>query len=135
MIIRSDGSDPHRQFRPIAFALAVLGAVLATGTPAQENIRLDIKPWTELEALDAPGSRVQRFAFTARGVSGMEFPIPESGNMFCTLNQQINLLLNYYPATDRWVFQVQLNDSSQFAAGGIATCLDLTKAAGRGMPK
>lgn len=102
--------------------LPVIAALLPVPAVSQQNPRFDIPAWHELEPLDPAGARIQRFAFTARGVSGLEFPIPGSQKMFCVLNQEHNLLLNYYPANDTWVFQVQLNATSQFAAGGIATC-------------
>lgn len=109
------------------FAIAAAGLAMLAPALAQQ-LRFDIPAWTELEPLDATDARIQRFAFTARGVGGQEFAIPQSQNMFCVLNQDYNLLLNYYPEKDTWVFQVTLNAESQFAAGGIATCVDLSKA-------
>ncbi len=102
--------------------LPVVASLLSVPAASQQNPRFDILAWHELEPLDPTGARIQRFAFTARGVSGLEFPIPDSQKMFCVLNQEHNVLLNYYPTNDTWVFQVQLNSTSQFAAGGIATC-------------
>lgn len=113
---------------PSKLAVAVAG-ILTIGPALAQELRFDIPAWTELEPLDATDARIKRFAFTARGVGGQEFAIPESQNMFCVLNQDYNLLLNYYPEKDAWVFQVTLNAESQFAAGGIATCVDLTKVA------
>lgn len=131
MLTRPHGATHGSHLCSITCSLILLGAVLGTDAFAQEGVRPAVKPWTELEALDPPGAHIRRFAFTGRGVGGLEFPIPDSNNMFCTLNQQLNLLLNYYPARDAWVFQVQLNDSSRFAAGGIATCVDLSKVSSR----
>jgi hypothetical protein len=121
-------SITHRKFQ-IPLAIGLLAAVPAF---SQEEIRTDIPSWTEIEALDSVDAPIKRFAFTARGVAGQEFEIPGSARLFCTLNQDYNVVLNYYPATDTWKFQIRLNPSAQFAAGGIATCLDLRpRTAGR----
>lgn len=108
--------------------LVLICLTVMTSIPlyAQSQIRIDIPPWFELEALDSPDAAIKRYALTARGSAGMEFPIVGSQGLFCVLNQEHNLLLNYYPERDEWVFQVQLNPSAQFAAGGIATCLQRT---------
>lgn len=103
-------------------------ALVTSGASAQD-LRADVPPLLEIDRLDPEGSRIERFAFTARGVIAREMEIPNSQNRFCTLGQAHNVVLNYYPTRDAWVFQVRNNDSAQFAAGGIATCLDLTQVA------
>lgn len=108
---------------------ALVGAVLflvSSQTRVQE-LRTDIPPLIEIDRLDPEGRHIERFAFTARGAVAREVPIPGSKNRFCTLQHDHNVVLNYYPTRDEWVFQVQSNDSAQFAAGGIATCLDLAQ--------
>ena len=92
-----------------------------------QSLRTDIPPLIEIDRLDPEGSRIERFAFTSRGAIVREVAIPQSQNRFCTLEHEHNVVLNYYPTRDEWVFQVQSNDSAQFAAGGTATCLDLTQ--------
>ena len=109
----------------IGVSLAV-GAFASVSTYAQD-LRTDISPLIEVDRLDPVGSRIERFAFTARGAVAREVPIPNSQNRFCTLEHEHNVVLNYYPSRDEWVFQVQSSESAQFAAGGIATCLDLTQ--------
>ena len=102
-------------------------ALLLPLTISGQELRSDIPVLIEIDRLDPAGSRIERFAFTARGAMAREVPIPESQNRFCTLQQAYNVVLNYYPGRDEWVFQVQSNSSAQFAAGGIAVCLDLTQ--------
>lgn len=106
-------------------ALALLFLLAPSATGAQ-SLRADIPPLLELDRLDPEGARIERFALTARGAIAREIEIPDSQNRFCTLGQAHNVVLNYYPTRDAWVFQVQSNDSAQYAAGGIATCLNLT---------
>lgn len=106
--------------------ISLFVAVLAIA-PASAQLRTDIPPLLEIDRLDPEGSRIERFAFTARGAMAREMPIPKSQNRFCTLEHEHNVVLNYYPSRDEWVFQVQSNDSAQYAAGGIATCLDLSQ--------
>ena len=101
--------------------------VMVAASSALGQLRTDIPPLIEIDRLDPEGSRIERFAFTARGAVAREVPIPNSQDRFCTLEHEHNVVLNYYPSRDEWVFQVQSNDSAQFAAGGIATCLDLTQ--------
>jgi len=91
-------------------------------------MRIDIPPLVELDTLDPPEAVIKRFAFTARGVMAQEFAIPNSQKMFCRLSNAYNVELNYYPASDEWIFQVQSVPAAQLAAGGIAICLDWTRA-------
>lgn len=93
---------------------------------AQEALRLDLPRLVEIDAMDGQESRVKRFAITARGALGQEVKIPNSQNFFCTLSHAYNMVLNYYPENDEWIFGVQANPEAQFAAGGLATCLDLS---------
>lgn len=104
------------------FALALFGA----SSGQSQALRTDIPSLIELDRLDAEGSRIERFALTARGAIAREIEIPGSQQMFCTLGQAHNVVLNYYPSRDAWVFQVQSNESAQYAAGGIAMCLSLS---------
>jgi hypothetical protein len=106
----------------------VNGPVLGQSN-SSDSLRTDIPPLVELDALDPPEAVVRRFAFTARGVMAQEFAIPNSQNMFCRLSNQYNLELNYYPASDEWIFQVRSAPEAQLAAGGIAICLDWKRAA------
>ena len=101
------------------FALSPLGST--------QDLRTDIPTLIEIDRLDPEGSRIERFAFTARGAMAREVPIPDSRNRFCTLSQAYNVVLHYYPDRDEWVFAVQANTSAPYAAGGVATCLDLTQ--------
>ncbi len=107
--------------------LSLMPVLLMMTAPVAAQLRTDIPPLMEIDRLDPEGSRIERFAFTARGAIAREMPIPNSQNRFCTLEHEHNVVLNYYPTRDEWVFQVQSNGSAQFAAGGIATCLDLTQ--------
>lgn len=84
-------------------------------------------PLVELDLLDAADAPIRRYALTTRSAPVREVPIPNSQNLFCTLGQDHNVILNYYPDVDTWVFQVDATDSARRAAGGIATCLDLTQ--------
>ena len=93
---------------------------------AQEALRLDLPRLVEIDAMDGQQSRIKRFAITARGMIGQEVKIPRSQKFFCTLSHAYNMVLNYYPDNDEWIFGVQSNPSAQFAAGGLATCLDLS---------
>ena len=112
-------------------ALALLAALIASA-PALAQMRTDIPPLAEIDPLDPADAVIKRFAFTARGVMAQEFPIPNSQNMFCRLSNQYNVELNYYPASDEWIFQVQSLPAAQLAAGGIAICLDWKRAAQAG---
>ena len=109
--------------RSVVAAAALLLPLAASG----QELRTDIPVLIEIDRLDPAGSRIERFAFTARGAMAREVAIPDSSNRFCTLQQAYNVVLNYYPSRDEWVFQVQSNASAQLAAGGIAVCLDLTQ--------
>lgn len=95
---------------------------------AQADLRFDLPRLVEIDELDPRDARVKRFYITARGVLGQEFPIPDSQNFFCTLTHAHNMVLNYYPEKDEWVFNVQADPKAQYAAGGLATCVDLGKA-------
>lgn len=127
---RTKHGTPRRQLRGLCFAqlIGVSAALLLTPmTALTQDLRTDIPPLLEIDRLDPEGSRIERFAFTARGAIARGMEIPNSQNRMCTLGQAHNVVLNYYPTRDAWVFQVQNNDGAQFAAGGIATCLDLTQ--------
>ena len=115
----------HARLRIITRSLAVL-VLLAGPAGAQETLRLDLPRLVEIDAMDGQESRVKRFAITARGALGQEIKIPDSQNFFCTLSHAYNMVLNYYPENDERIFWVQSNPGAQFAAGGLATCLDLS---------
>jgi hypothetical protein len=110
--------------RSLTVALRALPAI-----GAAEELRTDIPPLIEIDRLDPEGARIERIAFTARGMMAREVPIPNSQNRFCTLSYPYNVALHYYPDRDEWVFQVQSNESAQFAAGGVAVCLNLSASA------
>ena len=108
----------------IGSTLAIIFMAAPVSALADE-LRSDIPPLIEIDRLDPEGSRIERFAFTARGMMAREVAIPNSQNRFCTLSYPYNVALHYYPDRDEWVFQVQSNESAQFAAGGVAVCLNL----------
>jgi hypothetical protein len=116
----------------LLLALSVGGGPAFGQSNSSDSLRTDIPPLVELDALDPPEAVVRRFAFTARGVMAQEFAIPKSQNMFCRLSNQYNVELNYYPASDEWIFQVRSVPEAQLAAGGIAICLDWKRAAQAG---
>jgi len=119
-------------------ALLLSRAVVAADAPPaatstdEYGLRTDIPRLAEIDAFDPPEAVVKRFAFTARGAVPSEYAIPGSQHMFCRLSNQYNVELNYYPASDEWVFQVQGRPEAQLAAGGIAICLDWKRAARAG---
>ncbi len=84
-------------------------------------------PLVEIDALDPPGAPIRRYAFTARHAPVREVPIPDSQGLFCTLGLAHNVILNYHRDIDTWAFQVEATESARLAAGGVATCLDLTQ--------
>ncbi len=108
--------------RTVLILCAMLPVAAHSQDTNAQDTRWDIPPLVEVDALDPPSAAVRRFAFTARGVMAQEFALPNSQGLFCRLSNQHNLELNYYPASDEWIFQVQSNASAQLAAGGIAIC-------------
>ena len=106
-----------------------LPAWLSDATAQDQQWRMD-DPLVEIDSLDPPDAPIRRYAFTAARAPAREAPIPASQNLFCTLAHDHNVVLNYYPDIDTWVFQVDATDEARRAAGGIATCLDLTQAGG-----
>ena len=114
---------PRITTRSLAVSLLMF---LTLPAGAQEALRLDLPKLVEIDAMDGQQSRIKRFAITARGMIGQEVKIPNSQKFFCTLSHAYTVVLNYYPENDEWLFGVQSNPSAQFAAGGLATCLDLS---------
>ena len=99
----------------------------AKDTAAQDQQWLMDDPLVEIDLLDPPDAPIRRYAFTAARVPAREAPIPNSQGLFCTLAHDHNVVLNYYPDIDTWVFQVDATDDVRRATGGVATCLDLTQ--------
>ena len=111
---------------------AVLTGMSLIGPVAgQDQEWLMDEPLIELDTLDPPDAPIRRYALTARHAPVREVPIPDSHDLFCTLGLAHNVILNYYPDIDTWVFQVDATASAQQVAGGIATCLDLTQSGRR----
>lgn len=116
----------------IGAAAATWSTLLAlVGAQGQDQEWLMDDPLIEIDLLDPPDAPIRRYALTARNAPVREVPIPDSQNLFCTLGQDHNVILNYYPDIDTWAFQVDATDSARRAAGGIATCLDRTEQAPR----
>lgn len=122
--------DKHTCIGFIGLALALTGVCLIEppAAHAQDQQWLMDDPLVEIDLLDPSDAPIRRYALTASRAPAREVPIPESQNLFCTLAHDHNVVLNYYPDIDTWVFQVDATAEARKVAGGIATCMDLTKA-------
>ncbi len=120
----------HRSISNLHTTLLVLSAVIIQSAAAwgQDQQWLMDDPLVEIDLLDPADAPIRRYALTAARAPAREVPILESQNLFCTLAHDHNTVLNYYPDIDTWVFQVDATADARRAAGGIATCLDLTQA-------
>jgi len=113
------------RIRAVAVCLTVWALPVETGDAQDQEWQMD-DPVVEVDALDPSDAPIRRYAFTARHAPVRVVPIPDSQNLFCTLGLAHNVILNYHRDIDTWAFQVEATESARLAAGGIATCLDLT---------
>ena len=118
--------------RFVAVAITVVAFTAAMSTYAQDQMWRMADPLVEVDLLDPPDAPIRRYALTARHAPVREVPIPDSQQLFCTLSLAHNVVLNYYRDIDTWVFQIDASDDARRAAGGLATCLDLTQRPGPG---
>ncbi|MDX2222979.1 MAG: SDR family oxidoreductase [Rhodospirillaceae bacterium] len=85
---------------------------------------IDQEKMVSIDALDPADAPIQRFMFTAYGIwfRGQEIAIPGSDAMFCTVSNEHNTLLNWFPRDRAWKFQVLYDPDADTPSGALATC-------------
>lgn len=86
----------------------------------------DLPALSEIDALHEPGDVIRRYFLTSQGMRGQTVSLEKTSGWFCTLSQDTNVMLDYWPNLGHWVFQVGFDEEAELAAGGLATCHQLT---------
>lgn len=123
-----------RPLRSVPFLVCLLIVVPAwSGAMAQPEEKqrktipmpADLPALYEVDALHKPGDVIRRYFLTSQGMRGQTVALEDTGGWFCTLSQDTNVMLDYWPNREHWVFQVGFNEEAELAAGGLATCHQL----------
>lgn len=132
-----DQLEVRRLGQVCSFALGILSVpALVLAQPEEQQPKTipmpqDLPALSEIDALHDPGDAIRRYFLTSQGMRGQTVPLTETAGWFCTLSQDTNVMLDYWPNLGLWAFQVGFDEEAELAAGGLATCHELVPLAGK----